>query len=205
MRRMSVKSVSFKPIRGHSGYLSLSQFSVESLDQAEDHLIFAAMTDNGEILDEETAVRLLSLPGRAGLSLLETVPTGLDEITQQRQIEIQRIISERNAQFFEVETDKLDGWADDLKLSLEREIKDFDRQIKEARGQIKKALLLDQKLAGHKLIKTLESQRNAKRRSLFEVQDDIDRWREQLIADIEGKLQQRVSLEKLFSIRWRLK
>ena len=39
---------------------------------------------------------------------------------------------------------------------------------------------------------------------LFDTQDDIDRHREQLITDIESKLQQRVSQEKLFSIRWKL-
>jgi len=39
---------------------------------------------------------------------------------------------------------------------------------------------------------------------LFDTQDDIDRHREQLIAEIEGKLQQRVSRETLFSIRWSL-
>jgi len=42
------------------------------------------------------------------------------------------------------------------------------------------------------------------RRSLFDAQDDIDRRREQIIAEIEGKLQQRVSQDKLFSIRWKL-
>ena len=31
------------------------------------------------------------------------------------------------------EAEKLDGWADDLKVGLEREIKEIDRQIKEAR------------------------------------------------------------------------
>jgi len=41
-------------------------------------------------------------------------------------------------------------------------------------------------------------------RALFDAQDDIDRRREQLIAEIESKLQQRVSQEKLFSIRWKL-
>jgi hypothetical protein len=50
----------------------------------------------------------------------------------------------------------------------------------------------------------MESQRNAKRRALFDAQDDIDRRREQLIAEIEGKLQQRVSQKMLFSIRWTL-
>lgn len=50
----------------------------------------------------------------------------------------------------------------------------------------------------------MESQRNAKHRALFDAQDDIDRRREQLIAEIEGKLQQRTSQVELFSLRWRL-
>jgi len=61
-----------------------------------------------------------------------------------------------------------------------------------------------EKLAREKEVKALESQRNAKRRALFDAQDDIDRRREQLIAEIERKLQQRVSQKKLFSIRWSL-
>ncbi|MGA7875204.1 MAG: hypothetical protein WCA08_06035 [Desulfoferrobacter sp.] len=35
--------------------------------------------------------------------------------------------AERDAHFFETEAEKLDGWADDLKLGLEREIKELDR------------------------------------------------------------------------------
>ena len=108
--------------------------AIESLDQAEDHLIFAAVTDDGTALDEEAAARLLTLPGSvlgppAGLS---PDPT-LEAIAAAKQEVIQRGISERNARFFEAEAEKLDGWADDLKLGLEREIKELDRQIKEAR------------------------------------------------------------------------
>ncbi len=193
-----------KPLRGQSGYLSLSQLTIESLDQAEDHLIFAAVTDNGETLDEEAARRLLSLPGEAGQSILSTAPNELDAITHRRHTEIQRTIAARNAQFFEAETDKLDGWADDLKLGLEREIKEIDRQIKEVRRAATAALTLEEKLAGQKQVKALESQRNAKRRSLFDAQDEIDRRREHLIAEIEGKLQQQVAQTQLFTVRWKL-
>ena len=38
---------------GKTGWLALSLFSVESLDQAEDHLIFSAITDDGQMWDEE--------------------------------------------------------------------------------------------------------------------------------------------------------
>lgn len=60
------------------------------------------------------------------------------------------------------------------------------------------------KLAGQKQIKALEGQRNSKRKSLFEAQDAIDQRREQLIADIEGKLSQKTTQAAILSIRWRL-
>ena len=191
-------------LRGHSGYLSLSLFTVESLEQAEDHMIFAAVMESGQQLDEEAARRLLSLPGQVRQGVLPAIPRDLDEMTRRRQTEIQNEISGRNARLFEAEAEKLESWADDLKLGLEREIKDLDRQIKEARRAATAAPTLEEKLAGQKQIKALESQRNEKRRSLFDAQDEVDRQRDRLITEIEGKLAQKVLLQPLFQIRWSL-
>jgi adenine-specific DNA-methyltransferase len=66
-----------------------------------------------------------------------------------------------------VGAEKLDGWADDLKAALEREIKDIDRQIKEVKRAATLALTLEEKVVGQKQIKALKSQRNSKRRALF--------------------------------------
>ena len=63
---------------------------------------------------------------------------------------------------------------------------------------------LEGKLAGQKQIKAIEVQRNQKRRTLFDAQDQVDKQREDLIVQIEGKLQQRVTQAPLFSLRWRL-
>jgi adenine-specific DNA-methyltransferase len=199
------KITPLEPLIGKSGWLTLKLFSVESLEQAEDHLIFAATTDDGQTLDDEVAARLLTLPGTS--APLPQAGEGadtqqLETHTQQRQATIQRDISERNARFFEAEADKLDGWADDLKVGLEREIKELDRQIKEARRAATTALTLEEKLAGQKLIKSLEAQRNQKRRSLFDAQDQVDKQREELIAAIEGKMSQNTRSENLFLIRW---
>ena len=197
-----------EPLIGKSGWLTLSLFSVESLDQAEDHLIIAAETDEGQILEEEVAARLLTLPGTCpplplgeGPGVRESV---LHSQIQQRQATIQRNISERNARFFEAEADKLDGWADDLKMGLEREIKELDRQIKEARRTATTALTLEEKLVGQKQIKALEAQRNQKRRTLFDAQDQVGKQRDELIEKIEGKLIQQSRTERLFQLHWRL-
>jgi len=98
----------------------------------------------------------------------------LDELSHAREAEVRRNISERSARAFEAEADKLDGWADDLKLGLEREIKELDRQIKEARRATTIAVSLEEKLAAQRKMKAVESERNQKRRALFDSQDDID-------------------------------
>lgn len=198
-----------EPLIGRSGWLTLSSFSVESLDQAEDHLLFSAVTDDGEPLDPEAAARLLTLPGSvSSLPAGEGSGNWAEELTGQtaeRRSGIERGISERNARFFEAEAQKLDGWADDLKVGLEREIKELDRQIREARRAASASVNLEEKLAGQKEVKALEAERNRKRRSLFDAQDEVDRQREVLIGAIEGKLTQKALLGTLFTVRWSLR
>jgi adenine-specific DNA-methyltransferase len=63
---------------------------------------------------------------------------------------------------------------------------------------------LEEKLAGQKHIKALEAQRHQKRRSLFDAQDEVDRQRDALIAQIEAKLAQKTELRVLFALRWAL-
>lgn len=194
-----------EPLRGQSGTVSVSLFTVESMDQAEDHLIYAACTDDGTALDQEQARRLLGLPATFKGSVLDLpAPAVLEDIASARQQQIQQIIAKRNAHYYEAEAQKLDGWADDLKVGLEREIKEMDRLIKEARRAAATALTLEEKLASQKQIKTVEAQRNDKRRSLFDAQDAIDQQREDLIGKIEGKLQQTASNQALFTLRWQL-
>jgi adenine-specific DNA-methyltransferase len=194
-----------KPWVGHSGWLRLSLFTVQSLDQVEDYLIFAALTDAGQPLEEEQARRLLGMPALECRPLtLPLIKEPLAALTARHQEAILQSISRRNAAFFEAEADKLDGWADDLKAGLEREIKELDRQIKEARRAATAALTLEEKLAAQKSVRAIEAQRNTRRRALFDAQDDIDRRCEQLIVEIEGKLEQKTGLQELFSIRWKI-
>lgn len=194
-----------EPLRGKSGWLSVSQLTIQSLDRAEDHLIVAATSDGRELLDEDVARRLLTLPARVtGLAPSSSPDSRLVAFAEARRLAIQRTVSERNARDFEAEADKLDAWADDLKVGLEREIKDIDRAIKEARRAAAMSAPLEEKLIAQKRIKSLEAQRNEKRRTLFEAQDQIDARRGALIAAIEAKLVLEMDLRELFTVRWRL-
>lgn len=199
------KVSALEPWHGQSGWLSVSQFSVEALDHAEDHLIFAAITEKAETIEEEVARRFLSLPAEIGPSATPGPHAdALADLIRVREEAIQRDLSMRNAAFFEAEAEKLDYWADDLKLGLEREIKDLDKQIKEMRRAATAAPGLEEKLKCQKEIKALEKKRSDKRRAMFDAQDNIDQHRERLIEEIEAKLTQKTGRHLLFSLRWRL-
>ncbi len=113
-------------------------------------------------------------------------------------------VDERNGRFFDDEVAKLERWSDDLKLGLEREIKDLDQKIKEIRRESQSATALTEKLAFQKDIKAVESERNRKRRELYDAQDAIDRDRDELIGRIEKQLKVKQNSETFFTIRWQL-
>jgi len=66
------------------------------------------------------------------------------------------------------------------------------------------ATALTEKLGAQKRLKQAESERNKKRRELYDAQDEIDQQREVLIAKIEGQLRMESSTLKLYAFRWSL-
>jgi adenine-specific DNA-methyltransferase len=75
-----------EPFIGQSGWLNAWVLTVESLDQVEDHLILAAITDHERPLDEKTAARLLSLPGDVVGTIAKPETNGaLQAVLQKRQ------------------------------------------------------------------------------------------------------------------------
>jgi len=191
-----------KPYVAASGWLELSKLTVESLD-IEEFLLFAARADDGRTLDDETCRKLMLLPAVDEGPGKDAAP----DLSFLREAEMKsrlKQVEERNGRFFDEEVLKLDGWSDDLKQGLEREIKDLDRQIREFRKTSAMAAALKDKLEAQKGLKSLETERNRKRRELFDAQDAIDAQRDELIKQIEGQLRQRHTLKPMFTFRWRL-
>jgi len=186
-----------------AGWLKLSQLTVDSPAQSEDTIIWAGVTDDGQPLETDLLSRLFTLPAEVG-TVTEQEPAILQDKTDEAREKQLADISKRNAIFFEDEINKLEAWADDRKIGLEREIKDYDRRIKEARRLALAAQTLEEKLAAQKEVKALEKERNNRRRTLFEAQDQIDDQRDKIIEETEAQLQQTVSITELFTIRWHI-
>lgn len=191
-----------QPFVGKSGWLEFGRLTVESLE-TEEFLVFAARADDDTVLDEDQCHKLLGLSAK-----VLPDPTGkapdLKKLRLQQVSDFLKAVDNRNGKYFDEEVGKLDRWADDLKFGLEREIKEIDKDIKEARSKASGAVSLTDKLAAQKELKTAEAKRNQKRRELYDAQDQIDAQRDTLIGDIEKQLKQKQTFTPLFTIRWSL-
>src|SRR6202020_2007717 len=102
---------------GKSGWLCVTNLTVSAFE-TEDWLLFAGVTDDGQELDPDQCQRMFSLnatdTSQLSLSPDDTVRTRMDgQFSQQQQAVLTRL-SEKNAEFFELEMENLEGWAGDL-------------------------------------------------------------------------------------------
>jgi hypothetical protein len=195
-----------EPYRGKAGWLTCKLLSVEALDNQEQHLLVAATTTDGVSLAEEDPEKLLRLPATtrpAGL-FNNAGNVALAADVEGRKTKLLREINQRNLGYFEQEVQKLDAWADDLKLGLEQEIKEIDREIKEVRRTAATSPTLEEKLAHQKRQRELEGKRSKLRRELFIRQDEVETQRNDLISQLEVQLQQQVEEQTLFTVEWEL-
>lgn len=217
-------------LRGKSGTLLVQKLKVQALGATEEHLLLAAVDRNDKVYDQGIAEKLLNIPAHAtalprlhslpeqavltdvapvaGQNILDFaaanvwVPSFLEEEIARQKARILTDLETRNLSFFAQETEKLDSWADDLKVGLEREIKELDRKIKEARSKSKSAATLAEKLAMQKEQRDLEGHRDRKRKELFQRQDDIQARRDNLIDELEHQLSQQVTVLPLLACEW---
>lgn len=98
----------------------------------------------------------------------------LNQIVFKQKADILQVNAERNAGFFDNEMDKLDKWADDVKNSLEIELKELDKEIKFRKTEAKKILSLEEKVKTQRQIKEMEKKRNSLRMNLYQAQDEVD-------------------------------
>ena len=195
-----------EPYRGQSGQLIAKLISISALGDTEQHILIAAITENGEVLQADDPEKLLRLPAHI---VETTIKTGFqttlsDNMAERRQMLLNQA-TERNLGYFEEEVQKLDDWADDLKQGLEQEIKETDREIKEVRRTAATSATLEEKLSWQKKQRELENKRSRQRRELFDKQDEIEAQRNQLIEKLEESLKQKVEEEELFFIEWEVK
>ena len=193
-----------KPYLGKSGEMILNNVNIETFEK-ENFLIFSGIDEDGNYLDDETCRKVFNINNtKIGDNCNLVNNEKLKEIFDIQFSSILDKLLEKNNNFFDSEIDKLEKWADDVKKSIELELKNLDMEIKFKKAEARRLLKLEDKLNMQKEIKELEKKRNNLRLNLFEEQDKVDERKEKLIDNIENKMKQKIDVEELFKIKWKI-
>ena len=202
----SKKIAVLEPLVGQSGWLSCSHLSVNALE-TEEHLILAGVIDNGEALDEGQCRRLfdiVGIPGQA-IAIPSVIQSHLGDATARRQDELLVAMSAKNGEWFDIEMDKLDRWAEDRRAALKADLEELDLSIKDAKKSARLAPNLPEKLEIQRSLRGLETKRDEAWRAYDTASRDVDRQKDALLDEISRRLEQKASCNTLFTLRWRVK
>jgi len=193
-------------LRGTSGYLRLTHLAIRSYEE-ENYLLFSAHTSSGKFLDQETCEKLLSIVATSAEESPEIPAAHLTRLTEDSARHTQATVStslERNNSHFKKACEAIDRWADDKILAAEQDIQQTRAQIKALRRDHRQATNLDQQADIQKQLKTLERQQTRQRQEIFNIEDQIDQKRNQLIDELEARRSKDSATQELFTIAFQI-
>lgn len=190
-------------LRGKGGWTRVGKLRIKTPKITREHLVLSVVADDGGVVHPETFERLFRVPaknepvaGTAPDEMLKTAETErrkalLDEAEQQ------------NAEWLDLESEKLDNYAEDLERAFETEIKTIEAEIKDAKKALRGSPLpMADKLAEKKRIIGLESKRDKLKREFFDRREQIRTEVEGMLDQIQESLKLEPALTDLFTIRW---
>lgn len=191
-------------LRGKCGWLTLEHLTVTSFDATES-LLFSAMLDDGQTLDQETCEKLFSVqavgkPARVGDNPPQRLAANAARLAQACIAEL----LEANQRLFNEEREKLEKWADDKLLAAEVGLRDTKAHIAQLKRDARRAATLEAQSAVQNELRELERRQRRQRQDIFAVEDEITERRDALIEQLERRLQQHTESRTLFTLRFRV-
>lgn len=191
---------------GLEGYISVDLLSMETAETI-DYWAVAMITEQGDVIEPELIEHIWSIPSSVELTdtiFPEKVVEQLEQIKNSQINEITEQTKKEALNLFDEQVDKLDTWAEDMKLGLEREIQDLNQTIRLMKSEARRADSIEARLAAQREIKASEALLKRKRADLFAEHDRIEEQKDQLTDNLEQLLSLRSEKQNLFTLRWKM-
>lgn len=191
-------------LKGKQGWLSSLAVSVDSFESS-DYVIAFGQTDDGKLLNEEQAKRLLILPVKQANGYATSIDEKLIALQTESHLEaLLKSISERDNNYLKFETEKLTKWAEDRMNAAELAIKETKAKIKELNREVQKTTDPMAQLKLQQQLQEESRKQKKQRQEIFIVEDEIAEMRDKMIADIQKRMKQEINKTHLFTINWKL-
>jgi ERCC4-related helicase len=197
------KAVAIEPLVGKAGTLVAHKLSIRGSDD-QDHIILAAMTDDGTTIDPAAAKRLFELPVRKGATIEVHLPDAIKVTVKTQRKSILDEMATRQSKWFDDEIDKLDNWAEDKRAGLKADLKELDEEIKALKKEVRQSGNLPDKLVVQRKARVMETKREEAWRAYDAAAKDIEVQKDGFLDQVEERLGQVVADEELFAVRFQV-
>ncbi len=190
---------------GTSGWLKVAKLALRTAGQTVEHILAAAVADDGRQMDDKLIDRLFLIPA-ASADVAEQLPPSMvlleSELRDHRLAET----AKQNDEWLVEETEKLDHYADDLEVAAEEEIKRMTREVRERRKALRGSSMMaaKEKIDEQRAIKKIEAQIDDKKLETFQRRKVVRAEVEALLDQLQADLELVPSVEPIFVMRWSL-
>lgn len=194
-------STALKPFVGNGGTLSARMLSVSGVD-AQDHIVLAAISEDGQAIEPAAAMRLFELPAQLGKA--SSAPADLKESLDTQFSTILAGLDAQRADWLQQEMDKLDDWAEDKRTGLKADLRKYDDELTDLKKQVRLAGSLQDKLTLQRAKQQCEKKRDEAWRAYDVEAKEIEERKERLLDRVAEQLTQETETTDLFTITFEI-
>lgn len=189
---------------GKSGWMSVDLIINESFETSE-YIMCYGITDENIQLNEEQVKRIINLPVKDFLNEdFNDVIEQKAELEKTKIKELSNKIAKENSEYLNIETKKLNKWAEDRINAVETAIKETKDRIKELNRESLKTEDPKEQLKIQEKLQELSRIKKKLRQEIFQAEDEINEARDKMIEEIQKRLEQKMVKTHIFSIKWEL-
>ncbi|WLA81952.1 SNF2-related protein [Bradyrhizobium elkanii] len=190
-------------LRGKAGWARVAKLRIVTPAINREHLVFAVVADDGGTVHSDTFERLFRVPARNEPVSTDPPVADLDTREAEQRKALIDDAERQNAEWLDLESEKLDGYAEDLERAFEAEIKAVETEIREAKKSFRGSNLpMAEKVAEKRRISGLEGKRDKLKAEFFDRRATIRADVETMLDKIQESLKLEPTLTDLFTIRW---
>ncbi|MGH4051269.1 MAG: SNF2-related protein [Clostridium sp.] len=189
-----------------TGWFVLDKLTNDALE-VQEYLLITALCDDGTLIDSDISGRIIEFPIVNSFQCIIKAPLNIDIYREQSKINTLKVIEKENIKFYIDECKKLDDWSEDLKLGLERELLDVDREIsekKKAKNDLVDTISMETMIIMQAEINKLSKLRTKKQKEMFDERDKIDEENLVLQRQMQEKVKGKVTVDKIFTVQFEI-
>lgn len=204
--KMNMRHVLLEQYKGYSGAAIAYKINVNNKYDGQEHIIFSALTEDGEILPDEFVVKLMSsnfvCEEKIRIDEKTEQKLNLNFSTKLKNFEIDT--TEKTEEYVRYEIDKYEAWSEDQVYKLESEVISLRKEHELLKKQIRKIRDVRVKLNLIEEEKKLSRLLRQKQSKLFEMQDECDDKVEKMTAKLWASMENNFDISVMFRFKWKL-